>query len=136
MLGCIRNTETEGREQAPVGKLIETCHRLGQQNRVTARKHHHAGTDLEAGGAGSRKGHANDGIERRSVDSLRQPQRVEAQRLEVVHQCAEPHAVGGGARGAKAIADANLHGFDANGIGLMRPEPPATCVQLIDWARD
>ena len=93
LLVCVRDAETESRQQPPARHPIEARHRLRHQDGIASGQHHDARAELQLLGTARGVRHAHDGIGRFAADPFREPQRVEAQSLEVVDERTEPVVV-------------------------------------------
>src|SRR5205807_5365766 len=98
----------EGGKDPASREAVEACPLPRNQNGVATRQDHHAGAELESPRAAGRDGEPDHGVWRRSRDTVRQPQRVESEILERIHDLRERLGIERRPR-AQPEPDANLH---------------------------
>jgi hypothetical protein len=111
----VGDAEAEGGECTAAGHQVEAGDGLGAEHRVAAGKHHDRRSELEAFGAAGRIRHGDDRIEGQAVGAFADPERVVAERFEVVDEATEQAGVAGVCRPAESEADADLHAVDPVG---------------------
>ena len=122
LLHGVDHAEAERRQRPPAAEPIERGPRLGQQHRITAGKHLHAGAELELLRAAGCERQAHHRLGRRGCGALGQPQRVEPQPLQPVDEHTEVVSVGRWGESGQADTDANLHGAHRNWTRAAAPE--------------
>ena len=105
-LGRLGQPRNEGHQQPPVGQPVEGGELLGQADHVAAGKQHRR-SQLQPGIVGGGERQCGQRVERRRAQYLGQPQRVEAELVEIVHQRGEGRRIA--VERAGAHPDPDLH---------------------------